>query len=116
MRKALDTCEEWKPQRKLPPGLWYLKEGPMVTDLRFIWSELQELLEHSAYAVKGEKCESIYEKCPISLKNELSRNIRQFRATLVFSSKILESLRTLKLSKFESFRALKLSKFANLGS
>ena len=46
----------------------------MVSELKFIWSELQELLEHSAYAVKGEKRETIYEKFPISLKNKDDKN------------------------------------------
>ena len=38
-----------------------------------IWAEMQELLEHSVYEVVGNQGQVIYEKFPVSLKNEDDR-------------------------------------------
>ena len=61
MRRVLDeTLEELGPVFKPPKN-----QGPMVTELRFIWTEIQVLLEDSAY---------VGHKIPISQQNEDDRN------------------------------------------
>ena len=61
MRALDETLDEWKPVFNPPKN-----QGPTVTELRFIWTELQELLEDSAY-VENERGKLIYKKFPISL-------------------------------------------------
>ena len=60
---------------KLPdPQEWTPKWGRTeIIELQAIWTELQELLRHSAYAMIGKHREVIYEKFTVSIRNEDDR-------------------------------------------